>query len=148
MISIKPLNIKTDLNALTRLHLSINGEDNDAHIESFYQNYNGDVYMFHYENNIIGFSALSNCLWDKVSIIEEMAIDSNYQNQGFGKILLNFIIEKSKTRGDRFITVQTATWNKRAIKFYEREGFTSQTVLSKYYGDKYDLVWLDMKIKL
>ena len=147
MISVELLNLSDDLIDLIRLHKSINGEDSDENIKFYYQNYSCKVYMLHYDNKIIGFSALSNHLWNQVSIIEQMAIDESFQSKGFGKELLHFVIAKAKERGDRFITVQTATWNTKGIKFYEREGFKSKGVFEKYFGNDVDMIWLDMRLK-
>lgn len=143
---IKPLHLPTDSNELVRLHLSINGEDTDENVIQFYLEYGGDVWVVHFEGKIIGFSALSKCLWNNISIIEGMAIDKKFQNRGFGKNLLDFVVKHAKHRGDRFITVQTATWNKKGIKFYEREGFVSKIVFEKYFGNEIDMVWLEMKL--
>jgi len=146
ILVIKQLNLADDLIDLIRLHKSINSEDSVEKIKSHYQNYCGKVYMLHYDNKIIGFSALSNHLWNQVSIIEQMAIDRDFQGKGFGKELLYFVISNAEERGDRFITVQTATWNTKGIKFYEREGFKSKVVFEKYFGNNVDMIWLEMRL--
>ena len=144
---IRPLNIATDSADLIRLHLSINPDELESEILDFYKNYAGDVFVLENEQKIVGFIALSKCLWNKISIIEEIAVNEEFRNRGFGKELLDFVLEKSKQRGDRFITVQTATWNTDGIRFYERGGFTQKATFSQYFGEDIDMIWLDIKLE-
>jgi len=145
-IEIRPLDLTTDLTGLIPLHLSINGEDSEEGVVNFYRNYDGNVWMAHLETTIVGFIALSKCLWNRISIVEEMAVGVVFQNRGIGKQLLNFVIQKAENRGDRFVTVQTATWNKRGIRFYERERFSQKTIFEQYFGDDTDMIWLERKL--
>ena len=145
-ITIKQLCISENLTDLIQLHKVINGEDSDENIKNYYENYCGKVYVLNYKNKMIGFLALSNQLWNQVSIIEQMSIDEKYQGKGYGKEFIRFIVLKAKERNDRFITVQTATWNSKGIKFYIREGFKQKTVFKDYFGDNVDMTWLEMRL--
>ncbi len=115
-------------------------------VESFFQDYNGDVFILFANDEMVGFSAISKPLWNRVSIIEEMAVDEKYQSKSYGKYLISYLIDFAQKRGDRFVTVQTTTWNIRGLAFYLREGFTKTGEFKQYYGDDTDMVWLERKL--
>ncbi len=67
-----------------------------------------------------------------------IAIDKEYQGMGYGKFLLNDLIQKAKGEGKKFIFLEVRVSNLKAIKFYEKMGFKRKRILKGYYGFKED----------
>lgn len=59
----------------------------------------------------------------KFAEIEEIGVDQNCQNKGYGKQLMNSIINLAKQKGFFQIELNMFTFNQNADKFYEKMGF-------------------------
>lgn len=55
--------------------------------------------------------------------IENVAVNVNYQRQGYGRKLLNFALNYMQTRGAAPIKLSVTKWNKNAVALYESLGF-------------------------
>ena len=70
-------------------------------------------------------------LWgSNVGHIEDIIIDKNHRGKGYGKILLNKIIEKSKKYGCYKIILYCEEKN---VGFYEKNGFQQKNVEMSLY---------------
>lgn len=58
-------------------------------------------------------------------INKHIIVNEKYQGQGYGKKLLNFGINYYQSRGVKNISLGVADWNVKAVKLYEKAGFTS-----------------------
>lgn len=61
-----------------------------------------------------------------------LAIHPNYFGKGFGKKIMQEIIQFCKNKGILRIELSVAVHNKKAIQLYESVGFTKEGVLKKY----------------
>ena len=59
----------------------------------------------------------------KYMVIDNIVIDENYRNNGYGEKLLNYIIEYSKNGKYNDIVLNVYRFNENAIKLYEKKGF-------------------------
>lgn len=57
------------------------------------------------------------------NVIENLAINLNYQRQGYGRKLMEFAIGHMQRRGDSPIKLTVAKWNQNAIALYQSLGF-------------------------
>lgn len=60
-------------------------------------------------------------------------VDQEYQNQGFGKMMLGFIIELIKSTDVPTISLEVRESNQRAIHLYESFGFKYSHKRENYY---------------
>lgn len=93
----------------------------------------GEILVLKIDNKIVGMVSLlysiSTALGGKVAIMEDMIIDKNYRNQGFGKKLLNEAINFSKSRNCLRMTLLTDFNNDAAISFYKSVGFKASEMI-------------------
>ena len=58
----------------------------------------------------------------KYIVLDNIVIDENYRNNGYGEILLNYIIEYAKNGNYNDIVLYVYKFNENAIKLYEKKG--------------------------
>ena len=58
-----------------------------------------------------------------VTEIDDLIVNKQFQNRGYGKILLLWAIHHIRTYTDEPITIHVAEWNQKAIKLYMKNGF-------------------------
>lgn len=88
--------------------------------------------------------------------IKNIAISKHYQNRGYGKTLINFLL---KTYKSQYSILQVGTGNSpTTIPFYEKCGFTYSHIIKNFFLDNYnhpiyengiqliDMVYLQRKI--
>ncbi|SEF91241.1 L-amino acid N-acyltransferase YncA [Thermomonospora echinospora] len=61
--------------------------------------------------------------------IQGLAVDPAEQGRGLGRVLLDAACERARQQGARRITLRVLSTNPRAIRLYERAGFTVEGVL-------------------
>jgi len=88
------------------------------------------------ENEIIGYMIAGE--YEESYHLKNIAIKKEYQGKGYGKFLLNHLIEKAKKENKKFVFLEVRISNERAIKFYEKFGFRRNRILKGYYGYKED----------
>lgn len=109
-----------DLNSIMKLWLEANTAAHNFIDENYWRSNCDNVKqmipeatIFVYEDNSVkGFVGLSG------NYIAGIFIDTNYQSQGIGKLLLDYI----KARNEMLI-LKVYKKNRRAVRFYLREGF-------------------------
>ena len=68
--------------------------------------------------------------------IKNIAIHPDYHRKGYGKALIDFIIEKYK---GKYSVLQVGTWESQAtIPFYEKCGFIRSHTIKNFFIDNYD----------
>ena len=80
------------------------------------------------KNVIIGYIYYSD-IYDRLEI-NQFEINKEYRNQGKGKYLIQYLIDKEK----KDITLEVKKDNYSAIKVYEAKGFIQKAVRKGYYN--------------
>jgi ribosomal protein S18 acetylase RimI-like enzyme len=101
------------------------------YIQELIEQENAIFLVLEQENGIIGFiygyqeekGYLSIYNPRKYLYIDNLVIDENEQNKGYGTILLKKMIETAKDRKYKDIVLNVYTFNTKAIQLYEKFGF-------------------------
>lgn len=83
------------------------------------------------EKKIIGF-AICHCVLDEATLFN-IAIAPNFQGQGFGKFLLNALIEKLRQQNIVTLWLEVRQSNHTALKLYQQFGFNQVDIRKNYY---------------
>ena len=97
-------------------------------ISEFENNPFANVLVLKEENVIIGYIYYSD-IYDRLEI-NQFEINEKYRNQGKGKYLIQYLIDKEK----KDITLEVKQDNYSAIKVYEAKGFIQKAVRKGYYN--------------
>ena len=62
----------------------------------------------------------------KILLVEKIGVDKDYRRNGYGRILINEIKKKAKKENCNRIELTCWSFNKNAIKFYEKMGMKVQ----------------------
>ena len=100
-------------------------------LEYFIQEKHANVVVLERDTEIIGFFIV--LLLFEEAQIAQLAVRSNYQNQGYGKMLLQEIIELAKNAGCEKLTLEVRVSNKKAIELYQKQGFGKLAFRKDYY---------------
>lgn len=88
------------------------------------------------DNKIIGFCAYAivNNLWQEgyISYIYAMVVDETQRGKGFGSLLINEAIERSRRQGMKRIELDSGFPREKAHRFYEKLGFEKRAYLFSY----------------
>ena len=76
-----------------------------------------NIFMLIHDGTLIG----SVGCYDKE--IDDLFVNKQFQNKGYGKTLLLWAIHHVRTYTDEPITIHVAEWNRNALKLYTRNGF-------------------------
>lgn len=102
--------------------------DKEELISEFENNPFAKVLVLKEENVIIGYIYYSD-IYDRLEI-NQFEINEKYRNQGKGKYLIQYLIDKEK----KDITLEVKQDNYSAIKVYEAKGFIQKAVRKGYYN--------------
>ena len=102
--------------------------DKEELISEFDNNPFAKVLALKEENVIIGYIYYSD-IYDRLEI-NQFEINKEYRNQGKGKYLIQYLIDKEK----KDITLEVKQDNYSAIKVYEEKGFIRKAVRKGYYN--------------
>ncbi|MBI1301016.1 MAG: GNAT family N-acetyltransferase [Alphaproteobacteria bacterium] len=80
---------------------------------------------------------------DHVAQIKTVGIKKEYQNKGYGSMLLEEIIEKLKQDGFKRVELRTDEDNQRGISFYKKMGFFIEGYQKKYFKRPKDGKYID-----
>lgn len=77
--------------------------------------------------------------------ITNIAVKESYRKQGFGRMLMDALLEEAKKLEIVAMTLEVRVSNISAVTLYEKIGFKSVGVRPKYYGDGEDafIMWLE-----
>jgi len=82
-------------------------------------------------NEILGF-LMAIPAFDTADILN-ISIKAEYQRKGYGKRLLNYLIEELKNRKIRDLILEVRVSNQAAISFYLKHGFEEISLRKNYY---------------
>ncbi|AJJ21143.1 MULTISPECIES: ribosomal protein S18-alanine N-acetyltransferase [Yersinia] len=94
----------------------------------------GDRYLnfkLSVSQQMVGF-AITQIVLDEATLFN-IAIDPQYQRQGYGRLLLEHLIEQLETRDIVTLWLEVRASNARAIALYESLGFNEVSVRRNYY---------------
>ena len=94
----------------------------------------GDLFVLFLDDKAVGVIVVTN-EGDRVWEIKNMAIASPYQRQGYGKYLINYILDRYSDLSDKII-VGTGE-SPLTIPFYESCGFTYSHRIPNFFVDNY-----------
>lgn len=72
--------------------------------------------------------------------LSRLIVKKEYRNQGFGQIMLNYMIDLCKRKGYQQITVAVDTDNKNAIHIYKKFDFEIYETDTDEYGEFYKMI--------
>lgn len=76
------------------------------------------IFVIHFNNTVAGFISF----WQRDNFIHHLYIASEFQQKGLGTMLLQTLLEKTTSP----VTLKCLKKNKRALIFYEKNGFTKK----------------------
>ena len=76
--------------------------------------------------------------------IANIAVRADMRGQGYGRLLMQNLLELAKHEGVKRITLEVKDTNERAVNLYKSLGFTVEGVRKRYYANRYDalVMWL------
>ncbi|MDD5406612.1 MAG: GNAT family N-acetyltransferase [Sulfurovaceae bacterium] len=93
----------------------------------------GHILVIEVSDKIIGMVTIlytfSTALNEKVGLLEDMIIDHEYQNKGFGSMLMDYALEFAGSQGLKRITLLTDGINIKAHKFYKKNHFSLSSMV-------------------
>ncbi|MDP3300416.1 MAG: GNAT family N-acetyltransferase [Sulfuricurvum sp.] len=88
---------------------------------------NTTILLAHYHNRIVGMVSMqqliSTSMGERVGLIEDMIVQSDFRGQGIGSLLLSSLIIHSKQLGYKRLSLGVDLRNTLAKAFYTRFGF-------------------------
>ena len=116
----------------------------ELHTKLFDYNYTYDNYLFEIDNAISHFMVLKNneqiigyfvihIIYEQLEIVI-IAISEEYQNQGYGQFLLDYIDYLKIKNCCHEILIEVLETNYKAISFYEKNNFFLLDRRNDYYG--------------
>ena len=81
------------------------------------------------------------------SEIINFLVDKEYQHQGYGSIMLDFVINLVKMSKVPNISLEVRSSNENAIKLYNKFGFKYSHTRKEYYSNKEDALVMILEVK-
>jgi len=103
-------------------------------------------FVLEIDNKVRGY--ISVWITFEVADIINFYVDKEYQGMGFGKMLLEFIIELCRLSKVQSISLEVRETNEKAISLYEKYGFKFSHKREQYYFDKTDALVYIKKIEV
>jgi len=97
--------------------------------------YDGIIYMLEIDDRAVGMGALRR-LEEGVCEIKRMFIEPEYQGRGYGRELMDRLIERARELGYHTIRLSTASFLEAAVHIYRSAGFVER---DEYPGTESDL---------
>ena len=91
-------------------------------------------YVYEINNQIIAY--LGTRVYDSNSEILNFAVDSDYQNKGYGQKLFDHVIKDFNKLGVKSTTLEVRVSNIQALNFYTKNKFKKAALRKKYYGNE------------
>lgn len=118
----------------TPYELLLLSDDTKAAINKNLQN--GELFLAEINNKIIAAFILK-INDEEVIEIKNIAVAEDWQGNGIGTLLLNFIKSNSKQRGFRKLLVGTCDLCQKEIAFYQKSGFIISDIRKNFFIDNY-----------
>ena len=88
------------------------------------------VFVIENDKEIIGYISIKiNNKTTKSIWIDELMIDKDYQNKGYGKSLINKVYQYAEENNCKRIELNCWSFNENAKNFYHKQGFKEQRVI-------------------
>lgn len=134
MIKIEKMNLKDYEQIKDKLQNEFDNFWTDTILKSELENENSIYIVAKKNENIVGFAGII-ILPDDVEITN-IVTKKTERKKGIGKMLLDKLIEISKTTKKETISLEVNEKNTIAIKLYEKFGFEKVGLRKKYYNEK------------
>ena len=85
------------------------------------------------EEGIVGYS-VSDTVLDE-GALDNLAVTASKRGQGLGRMLLDHVLEDARNKGVKRFFLEVRKSNEKALKLYEKAGFTRLSVRKAYYQD-------------
>jgi len=105
-----------------------------------YQKY----FIYEINDELIGYIGLR--VYDKDAEVLNFLINEDYQNKGYGKKLMAFILKYLKESKVETLTLEVSVLNKKAINFYKKHKFEIINVRKNYYKNNVDAYVLKKEV--
>ena len=102
-----------------------------------------NIYTLSTNQQIVGILIIDT-IYERMELIEIEVLDTK-RGLGYGKLLLEFMIEKAKEQNVENITLEVKVTNNIAIHLYEKYGF-EQVALRKNYYQGIDGILMERKM--
>lgn len=77
--------------------------------------------------------------------ITTIGVSPHYQRQGYGRLLMNTMIDLAICHGCETMSLEVRVSNEKAIALYQSLGFTIEAIRKNYYQDNHEDAYLMMK---
>ena len=77
----------------------------------------------------------------------QIAIHPDYQHQSLGSRLLDEVIKDAQAKKTRTLTLEVRESNSKAIKFYQKHGFSITLVKEKYYSNGENAIYMIKEVQ-
>ena len=77
--------------------------------------------------------------------ITTIGVSPHYQRQGYGRLLMNTMIDLAIQHGCETMSLEVRVSNEKAIALYQSLGFTIEAIRKNYYQDNHEDAYLMMK---
>ena len=101
------------------------------------------VSVFELAGEVIGYASLR--FVDREGDVNTIAVAKEYQGKGFGKQLLDWMLETAKLNGVKELFLDVRADNQAAISLYQKEGFDRIDIRRNYYENKIDALVMRKK---
>jgi len=98
--------------------------------------FDSDIYVLEQENKIIAVYVLQSINRNEIEI-KNIAVVTDYQGQGVGKLLLKDAIYKAKEKGFKTIIIGTGDASIKQLYLYQKEGFEVFDIKKNFFLDNY-----------
>ena len=95
---------------------------------------NGSIFVVD-EGDIRGYASLLLRSNSTVARLYSIAVAKQYQRMGYGKALLESVLDRAREAERSFLALEVSMTNEAAKRFYELSGFLPIAKLSDYYAD-------------
>lgn len=98
--------------------------------------FNSEIYVLKQDNKTIALYALQVLSKSEVEI-KNIAVQTEFQGQGIGKLLLKDAADRAKARGFKTLIIGTGDVATKQLHLYEKEGFVRFAVKKNFFVENY-----------
>jgi len=109
----------------------------EIYFEKLYTEYPRNFFIAETDKKLVGY-ILGHSRANKSGLIKTLVVDPNYRQQGIGKELMNFTIQRLEREGVKEIFLHTRRKNRVAVSLYKKLEFRIIKTVKDYYrnGDE------------
>ena len=134
----------SDINDIYSLGIKLDPLFNEKNnIEEYLNNNIYDIYVYEFDNKIIGFIMLTE-LYETMELLY-IIIDDSYQHCGYGRKLVEYAINNCNQAVNRVI-LEVRSNNNQAISFYNKNNFKEISIRKNYYDNEIDAIIMERSI--